>query len=320
MIIYGGLEIGQNPIHAELRRKGGGDEKDTSAHSVLTRQDTEGRTTRSSQHAEHSGHSAKQLTDDTERGLSKKELTSVWAFQPCAALLWTADLTALDMEDYFFCCPSSLWQSCPVPSLSLQPVRECSGCLPALTWTRPASPTGFQFLSPDGMDFSSPAEPGTLCHSHGVKLLSQAFTIRYSKAVLAAFRLTQCVPCVDEFEIAVLCHASSVLPDLAQFTSEAEFPPGTGVWAIPTRGVEGKEGGTGEEAVLPSQPNRAGRLGRCAAGKLRERARESPGESPEQPGRSEAVWCHLPATPPARGPSALGAPPRAGNWSRCHHF
>lgn len=52
-----------------------------------TREGTEGRTTRTSQHTELSGHTAKQHTDDTQRRLSKKELTSVSAFQPSAVLL-----------------------------------------------------------------------------------------------------------------------------------------------------------------------------------------------------------------------------------------
>lgn len=104
--------------------------------------------------------------------------------------------------------------------------------VPARTHTDPSRQThrplllGLQFLPLDGMDFSSSTEPNVLCHSQDVKLLSQAFSVRYLKVVLAAFRLNQCVPCVDEFEIAVLCHASSVILDVSQFTSEAEFPPG----------------------------------------------------------------------------------------------
>lgn len=122
-------------------------------HTVYcTREQTEGRTTRTSyrQHTESSGHTAKQHTDDTERGLSKKELTSVSAFQPSAVPLWTADLTTFDMEDYFFAVPLScsrvvLWCAVPVPSLSLHSVRECSLCsesLPAPRRIRPAILTG----------------------------------------------------------------------------------------------------------------------------------------------------------------------------------
>lgn len=52
-----------------------------------TREETEGRATRTSQHTESSGHTAEQHRDDTEKGLSKKELTTVLAFQPSAVLL-----------------------------------------------------------------------------------------------------------------------------------------------------------------------------------------------------------------------------------------
>lgn len=40
----------------------------------------------------------------------------------------------------------------------------------------------------------------------------------------------------------------------------------------------------------------------------------------QEPRRSAAVWCHLPAQPPGSGPSPAGAPRRAGNSPRGHFF
>lgn len=91
--------------------------------------------------------------------------------------------------------------------------------------------------------------------------------------------------------------------------------------------VGGKEGGKKAAGTrLPSQTN-TGQVSEavpCCLGQSCPTRCSSPLQDAavvrEEPRRSEAVWCHLPAQRPGSGPSPAGAPPRVGNSLRGHCF